>query len=163
MTSNDRVELSGVMTCYLLGWRQPFTKGGKSLLFPDCPSLLRNVVWHPLRERNLATCVATGLCVLLSNLSELFGREALGKPNQRGPKPSMNEGDLPVDQATDKDLVRLGDGFEDSVNLAPLRVRPPIALDRFADDCLNEARHNSLGRSENYAMLSHKGQRLFSG
>src|SRR5258706_13950860 len=112
MTSNDRVELSGVMTCYLLGWRQPFTKGGKSLLFPDCPGLLRNVVWHPLRERNLATWVATGLWGLLSNWSGLFGREALGKRNQRGPKPSMNEADLPVDQATAKDLVRLGSGLQ---------------------------------------------------
>ena len=114
-------------------------------MFADCFGLLRNVGRHPLRKRNLAICMATRCRVLLLNLSELLRREALGEPNQRGPQPSMNQGDLPVNQPTDKDFLRLADGFENPVDLAALRVRPPTALDRLADDGLRETRRGSPG------------------
>ena len=114
-------------------------------MLADCLGLLRNVRRHPLRERNLATYVATRWRVLLSNLSKLLGREALGEPNQRRPEPAMNQGDLAIDEPADKDLLGFGDGCKDCVDVMTLRVRPPAAVDGFADDGLGEARSGSLG------------------
>ena len=72
----------------------------------------------------------------------------------------MNQGDLAVDEATDQDLLRPGDGLKDCVDTMALRVCPPTTNDRFASDGLGEARHRSLGRSEDDTMLSDERQRF---
>ena len=75
----------------------------------------------------------------------------------------MNEGDLSIDEATNQDLLRLGDGFKDCVDATTLGVCPPTALDCFADDDLRKARRRSVGRSEDDPMLSDEGQRVRGG
>jgi Sigma-70, region 4 len=52
----------------------------------------------------------------------------------------MNQGDLAFDEATDQDLLRLGDGFKDCVDATTLGVCPPTASDRFAGNGLGDAR-----------------------
>ena len=67
---------------YQLGSRYPGTEDRQSLLLTDGPGVFCNVCRHPLRKRNFATYVATRWCVFLSNLSELLGRETVGKSGQ---------------------------------------------------------------------------------
>src|SRR6266478_8559890 len=125
--------------------RYPGTEGSKCLFLADGLGFRRNVRRHPIRERHLVTHVATGCRVLLSDLGQLLGREAAGEPNQRWPEPAMNQRDFAIDEPANKDLLGFENCFKDGVDVMILRVRPPTALDWFADDGLGEERGGSLG------------------
>jgi hypothetical protein len=114
-------------------------------MFADCLGLLRYLRRYPLWEWHFATCVATRWCVLLSDFGQLLRRETAREPNQRRPEPTMNQGDLAIDEPTHKDLLRLGDRSKDCVDVMALRMCPPTALDWFAGDGLGEAWSGSLG------------------
>ena len=128
----------------------------------DSLGLRRNFGRDPLRERHDATGVATRWCVLLSNLSKLLGRETFGESNKGGPKSSMNQRDLSVDEPTHENLVRVSHRSKDSVDVMTLWMRPPAALDVFADDSFRKARCGSFGGSEYDAVLSDESQCLLS-
>jgi len=115
-----------------------------------------------LRERNLATNVAARWHVLVPDLGQLLGHEAVGESNQRRPEPAMNQRDLAVEEPTHEDLLGFGDGFQDGVDVVAPRVRPPTAFDGFADDGLGETRRGSLRRSQHDTMLPDKGQGFLS-
>jgi len=113
-----------------------------------------------LWERHDATGVATRWCVLLSNLSKLLGRKAFGEPNKGRPKPPMNQRDFSADEPAHEHLVRVGHRPKDRVDVMALWMRPPAALDVFADDRFRKARRRPFGGSEDDAVLSDEGQRL---
>jgi len=73
----------------------------------------------------------------------------------------MNQCDFSADQATYKNLVRIGHRAEDRKDVVTLWMRPPAPHDGFADDHFGEAGYGPFGRSEDDAMLSDKSQRLF--
>lgn len=75
----------------------------------------------------------------------------------------MNQGDLAIDEATDKNLRRLGDRFKNCVDAMALRVCPPATFDGFADNGLGEAGDGSLGRGEYDTVLPDESQRLLGG
>ena len=116
-----------------------------------------------MRERHDATGVAARWCVLLKDLSELFGCEALREPNERRPKPSVNQRDLAIDEPTYENLVGVDDSPKDRIDVVTLWMCPPAPLDGFANDSFCKARHSSFGRNEDDAMLPDESQRLLSG
>lgn len=106
--------------------------------------------------------VATGWRVLVPDLSQLLRGETAGDPNQRRPEPTVNQGDLAIDEPTNKDLIGFGNGSNDCVDLTTLRVCPPATFDWFADDGFREARSGPLGGNEDDAIFSDECQRLLS-
>ena len=75
----------------------------------------------------------------------------------------MNESDLAVDEAADKDLLRFGDGSQDRIYASTFWVRPPTAPDRLAANSLAKAGCACFGRGEDDAMLSDEGKCIRSG
>ena len=128
-------------------WFDSWSPDGKSLLV-DSNRLHGNVGRDPLRKRHDATDVATRRCVLISDLSKLLGREAFGEPNKGRPKAPMNQRDLSADEPAHENLVRVGHGSKDRVDVMALWMRPPAALDVFPDNRFRKARRRPLGRSE---------------
>ena len=63
----------------------------------------------------------------------------------------MNESDLAVDEAADKDLLRFGDGSQDRIYASTFWVRPPTAPDRLAGNSLAKAGCACFGRGEDDA------------
>lgn len=104
--------------------------------------------------------VATRGCVLVSNLSELFAREASAEPNERRPKPPMNQRDLAADKSAHENLIRTGNRPEDRIDVMTLWMGPPAALDVFADDSFRETRGGTFGRSQDDAVFSDESQRF---
>ncbi len=113
-------------------------------------------------ERHDTTGVATRWRVLLSNLSKLFGRKAFGEPNKGRPQPPMNQRDFPAHEPAHEHLVGVGHRPKDRVDVMALWMRPPAALDVFADDRFSKARRRPFGGSEDDAVLSDERQRLLS-
>ena len=97
--------------------------------------------------------------MFLANLSKLLAREAIGEPNKRRPKPSMNQRDLAADEPAHENLVGVGDRPKNRVDVTALRMRPPAALDGFADDSFRKPRRSPFGRREDDTMLSDESQR----
>jgi hypothetical protein len=60
--------------------------------------------------------------------------KALRCPNERGPQAQMNEGDLPVDEAADEDVVARANSLRELEDLVAPRMRPPTPLNGFARD-----------------------------
>ena len=148
------------MSCPCLGrcGCHPGTKYGKSLLFVDAIGLRCNVGRDPLRERHDAFGVATRWCVLLSNLSKLFGSKTLGKSNKEGPVPPMDQRDFSADEPAHQNLVRVGYRTKSRIDVMTLRMCPPAALYDFADDGVRKARRGPFGRSEDDAVPSNERQ-----
>ncbi len=59
------------------------------------------------------------MAVLFANLGKAFGPQAGGESNQRGPKPAMNECELPLDEPADENFLRFSDGPEDREDVRP--------------------------------------------
>jgi hypothetical protein len=88
-----------------LGWLQPGPESGKGLVLAECVGLFGDLRRNPLWKGDLVTYVATRCRVLLSDLSKLPGCKPVSQAAQRRPEAAMNEGDLAIDEATDKDLL----------------------------------------------------------
>src|SRR2546425_5817755 len=140
--------------------RHPSMKYSKSALLIDSIGLRQNFRRDPLREWHDVTGMATRWCVLLSNLRKLLRREAFGKANKVRPKAPMNQRDLSADEPAHENLVRVGHGSKDRVDVMALWMRPPAALDVFPDNRFRKARRRPLGRREDDAVLSDESQRL---
>jgi hypothetical protein len=74
----------------------------------------------------------------------------------------MNQSDLSIDKPADQHLLTIGDRLKDGVDVMTLRMCPPSTSDWFADDSFGKAWCGPFSGGENYAMLSNKGQGLFS-
>jgi hypothetical protein len=75
----------------------------------------------------------------MSDLGQLFGRQTVGKPNQRRPQSPVDKGDLSIDELADEYLVGIGDGPEDFEDLMAQGVSPPTTFDELSDDGLGES------------------------
>ena len=64
----------------------------------------------------------------------------------------MNQRDSPADEPADKNLIGRSDHTKDCVDVMTLWVRPPAALDGFADDGFGKPGRGPLGRSEDDAV-----------
>ena len=58
-----------------------------------------------MREGHLVIYVAPGWRVLVPDLSQLLRGETAGDPNQRRPEPAVNQGELAINEPTNKDLI----------------------------------------------------------
>src|SRR5207247_9513363 len=133
--------------------------------FTLCKGLgfLLDVGRHPLRKLDLCHGVASRRRVFLADLGDLLWSKPVCQAHERRPQPSVNERDFPVDEATDQDLLGLADLDEYVVDGVRSRMRPPIAGDWLARNCLDEARDRAFGRLENNSVCLDKWDRSGNG
>lgn len=133
------------------------------ILFTETLRLLQDFFWHPLRKWNVVADMTARGQVFFVYLRDLIGGQAVRQPDQGGPEPTMDKGQLPIDQATNKDVRRVADGLNDPENLPALRVSPPASTDWPAGNDFDEAWSRSPGRCENDAVLANERQCLLGG
>jgi len=85
------------------------------------------------------------------------------QPNQCGPEPLVNEGDLALDGATDQDSLGVPNRAGDLEDPMAAGMGPPAAADPLARDGLCERRDRPLRRLENDAVLANEGNSFARG
>src|SRR5580704_10480159 len=75
----------------------------------------------------------------------------------------MDQGDLALDQATDQNILGIGDGFKYREDLMTFGMSPPAPFDGFSNDYLAEPRNRAFGCYQDHAALLDKRQCLGGG
>jgi len=78
--------------------------------------------------------MAPGVGMDLSDLREVFARQAPGQTDERRPDTPMHERDLAADEPAHQNFLRLASGARERKDLVTLRMGPPTSSDRFASD-----------------------------
>lgn len=101
--------------------------------------------------------------MLFPHLGDLLRCEMAGQSIERGPQPSMNEGQLSVDEAADEHFVGFRYRAQRGIDVLAFGQSPPAAFEWPAQDGLDQTRLAPFGGDKDNAALSDEGQSVFGG
>jgi hypothetical protein len=102
----------------------------------------------------------SGTRVDLAHLRKVIRWKPARRSDKGRPQPSMDKGDLALDEATYEDIVAVANSSRDREDLVTLRMRPPATPNWFSGDDRGERRDRPLSGFEYDAVPTNESESL---